>query len=341
MPLTVGGIHPVDELVSGVLNSAVPGEDAYIGLRALQGSLVDVASRDYSGKLWVETVRPFMGQRDEPLKRGPLAQYQELNTEDPTTVSYTCEERAAKRTVPRQIALRSQFPEDLRDREATIVRRALLDDLDVTLAATMFAAGTYTNDADLTAVGNGVSGNKFGAAGADELGDLFIVATLARAQNHGIPISQQSMLIGQQAMDFIRISASFRSYIGDNRMRAVIPQDQALEALGASLGISPANIHVAGARSETANPNQTSSESFIWTQDSILFYYDGLNNPMQMTGGARVSSSTFALVFEEGASIDGFAWSTDDPPADVVAGAWSYDLVTIDETSAYLVTDCV
>ena len=62
MAITIGGLRPVNPIVSDLMSSAVPGEDLFIARRALPR--VDVDGAAFQGLLWVEDADPFIGQLD-------------------------------------------------------------------------------------------------------------------------------------------------------------------------------------------------------------------------------------------------------------------------------------
>ena len=346
MAITIGGLRPVNPIVSDLMSSAVPGEDLFIARRALPR--VDVDGAAFQGLLWVEDADPFIGQQHIDLRRSALSAYPELSSSDPTTVAYACEEHAGKRTIPHDLLRRSQFPEDLRDREALLVRRALLIEQEVDLAASIFAAGVWpgvgfpNTSVALVALPGG-SGVQFGQALARELQDLNIALAIARDTANGI--QPDSMIIGVGAFDALKVSTDIRNFGNVNMQRALVTDAVMLEILGSALGIDPARIFVGRARQRTNNPGQPLAAQNIWA-NNVLFYYsgEGAFSATRMAGGARVSPVTAACVAEDiaagGADVAGYEWDSDDPPAKVVAGAQSYDQVMMDNSLGMLLTAC-
>ncbi len=342
MAITVAGTRPVDPVVSDVIASSVPGEEIFIADKVLPR--IDVAGRDFDGQLWVENENPFVGQDHIDIRRSGLQQYHELSSESPTTVNYLCEEHAAKRTVPHDLIRRSQYPMDIRDREAMLVRRGLLHEFELDAATLLFTGGNYAPGQFGALVGLvGGSGVQFGTFGATEFFDLMLAWKLCADSANGMP--PNAMILGREAFIGLKTASDIRNFVGNDTERLVLSDAHMLQVLSNAFGIPVENVHVGNARRRTNNPGQAHALADVWV-DNVLFYYDGSDSfgAMPVSGGARVAAMTAACVKEEldeGRDIVGFQWESDDPPALVVAGAHSYDNVMVDNTMAFLVTDCV
>lgn len=355
MPISLGGMTPVEPLITEVLASFVPGERGLIGPVALP--TLRVSGDAHDGKIWVEALGPFMGQPNLDLRRAPNSNYAPLFSDVPNTVDYECVERSGKRFVDDLIAGRSQFPIDLEVREALVARRAILLAMEVDIATLLFTAGNWgANDTALIALTGG-SGAQFGASGATEIKDLLLARNLAESAAMGE--APDAFIAGRACRNRLRTANDIRAYYGNDRMRAGI-NDAALEAVLLD-ALAVQYVHFGVARRNTANPNTsgTITGADIWT-DSCLFYYKDGANAVQVAGGARIMRATAALVLEdvigaapetldlEGNSVSlpmiAKVWRTEDPPGSNVAVGMSWDALLTNATGdpmGHLVTDCV
>lgn len=326
-----------------IISSTIQAEKRYVAGGLL--TRIDVDGIFKSGKLWKENSRPFNGQRATSLLRAEGGVIPLLQDAAPSTVSYDCQEYAGKLFLDRTTASRSQYPHALRDRKLAIVRRAMLDDYERAMATLLFTGANWGgNTTALTAL-TGYSGAKFGASGANEVADLSLGIDLVEDQCNQRPTD---MLIGVSAWRALKRSEGFTSLFNSNRDKLVLNDTELTQMLADRLELD--RIHVGRARSETANPGQTSSVSDIWT-DNVLLYVRG-EGGTAVDGGAVVGTNAAVSVHESieglptsaeagGLPLAGWDWMSEDPPGTYVAGGHSFDLVITETNAGHLITDVV
>lgn len=344
--LTQAGLNPVESLLSGVASSAVQSEDIYIGSQAFP--FVDVDGVDFDGKLWLEVTRPFDGQRYMSLRRAANAEYAVIASGDPDTIDYLCEERGAASFIDTKTMKRSKYPDDLKDRELGVIRRAILDELERDASDLAFSAGNWGSNTVSMGGITGGTGSQFGQFGADEIADLALVLNQLEdtANNH----RPNAMIIGKQAWNRLKTATSLRSFVGNDTNRTRFSDTALMELLKNSLELE--FVYIGRARSETVAPDATSSSESLWV-DNVLFYYKTQGGAVEMNGGARVGINTFMKVNEalevdgeiitgeNGVAIGGSQDIKKNPPGVEMIGASSWDLLLINNLHGFLVTDCV
>lgn len=293
MPVNYSSYRAVDPAYTGFLATTKPTQN-YIG-RALTPR-ISVNSPDYAGKVWVDTHVGAMGT-PQSLVVTPGAPLPRMTTQDPSTVSYSCDIYGlASSGLPKVRAARSQVPVDLVQREQAILMDALLIAEEVRYAALYGTSGNWTTT---VACGSMTGGTQWSSATATPLTDLhdYLVTYLAAAH-------------GNAATDII-IPYPVAAAMGKtSELRGALPLVVSTQSLAVQAG-RPMNVqavaaviaqefglrvHIGSARYNTANLGQSHTETWVWGEAVWLGTLMG--NAMQ--DGANVRTvATAALGIDE------------------------------------------
>lgn len=253
-------LHPVNEILSGVVNEAIPSDSQLIAHRAFE----PIQVQDRSGTILIEESRAFMGEAGADPQRAPGAARQALSHFSRTSTTYKCEIYSFADSIPMEDIADSQYPMQEQMRSARRVKRALLLAEEKRAADVLFDTGSIANTSP---------GTKFNAAGGEPLTFISQEIDTLRAANHGI--MPDTMILGYDVFRALGRNPEMRGYIttgagGVASGNRLLQNDVILEVLRDQLGIP--NILVGAARRETAVAGATSSEAQIWEAETIGLY---------------------------------------------------------------------
>ena len=270
-------LHPVDQILTGIVSEAVPSDSQLIADRVMER--VDIPER--SGTLLVETTRSFMGAPEADSRRAPGAGRQSLSSFNRSSLTFKAEIHSFEDSIAMEDIEDSQYPGTEEARSARKVRRALLLAQEKRCADLMFSTAQFTN--------NTTPGTKFDAAGAEPLSFLHQQLDTLRAANHGIVAD--TIVLGYNVFRALARNPEIRSFVGDSGQGIAsgnrILADSAVIAVLRSVLAVP-NVYVGSARRETAIPGATSSEADIWDRETIgLYILRGSDAIAQKSGGVK------------------------------------------------------
>lgn len=264
-------IAPVDPILTGRVLGAVPDPSLLSNQGVVEELNVNRGALD--GTIFIEPRRPFMGDANHTsLARAPGADHKQLAGGDPSTETYSVRSIfGAERGLPVELEEASQFPIALREREASILRSAMMLNREVNLASLLFTTGNWTGTVACNALTSGGSA-KWSDTAARPLAGLIQAVESYRQQNGGI--MPDTLVMGHTAANALRTNDEMRGIVriatangsalaaGADRPLSV-PAVQA--AIAAELGIPEGRVFIGSARRETAASGATSSEADIWT----------------------------------------------------------------------------
>ena len=270
-------LHPVDQILTGIVSEAVPSDSQLIADRVMER--VDIPER--SGTLLVETTRSFMGAPEADSRRAPGAGRQSLSSFNRSSLTFKAEIHSFEDSIAMEDIEDSQYPGTEEARSARKVRRALLLAQEKRCADLMFSATQFTN--------NTTPGTKFDAAGAEPLSFLHQELDTLRAANHGIVAD--TIILGYDVFRALARNPEIRSFVGDSGQgiasgNRILADSAVIEVLRSVLAVP--NVYVGSARRETAIPGATSSEADIWERETIgLYILRGSDAIAQKSGGVK------------------------------------------------------
>ena len=270
-------IHPVDQILTGIVSEAVPSDSQLIADRVMER--VDIPER--SGTLLVEETRSFMGAPEADSRRAPGAGRQSLSSFNRSSLTFKAEIHSFEDSIAMEDIEDSQYPGTEEARSARKVRRALLLAQEKRCADLMFSTAQFTN--------NTTPATKFDATGAEPLSFLHQQLDVLRAANHGIVAD--TMVLGYNVFRALARNPEIRSFVGDSGQgiasgNRILADSAVIEVLRSVLAVP--NVYVGSARRETAIPGATSSEADIWDTETIgLYILRGSDAVAQKSGGVK------------------------------------------------------
>src|SRR5210317_1530484 len=274
-------IHPVDEILSNLVAEAVPSDAQLIADKVCEN--INVPQR--SGTLLLETSRNFMGAgAGLDLERAPGASRARIGGFDRSNLTYRCDLYSAQDGIAMEDIIDSQYPGS---EEARIVKKVARV---MKLAKEKRAADTLFDGANFnTATSTAQFGGKFDVAGAEPLSYLHQLKDTIFDNAHGL--NADTLILGREVFRSLARSGDLRGFFGDSSKgvasgNLVLNDEVVLNVLRDVLGIP--NIHVGAARQDTAVPGAASSESYIWTGDSIFMGILHGSDATQNRNGARM-----------------------------------------------------
>jgi hypothetical protein len=268
-------LHPVDQILTGILSEAVPSDAQLIADRVMER--VDIPER--SGTLLVENTRSFMGAPEADSRRAPGAGRQSLSSFNRSSLTFKAEIHSFEDSIAMEDIEDSQYPGTEEARSARKVRRALMLAQEKRCADLLFGS-SFTS---------ATPGTKFDAAGAEPLTYIHQQLDTLRATNHGI--SADTIVLGYNVFRALARNPEIRSFVGDSSQgvasgNRILADDAVLEVLRSVLAVP--NVYVGSARRETAIPGATSSEADIWDTETIgLYILRGSDAIAQKSGGVK------------------------------------------------------
>ncbi len=255
MASSYSNLHPVDQILTGLVAEVIPSDAQLIADKALES--ISISER--SGTLLVEETRNFMGAgAGLDLERAPGASRAMIGSFDRTSQTFKAKIHSASDAIAMEDIFDSQYPGSEEARIARKVSRVLKLDREKRLADVLFNTANFNNSA---------ASSTFNAAGAEPLSELFDLKDTIFSAAHGI--NPDTLILGRQCFRALAKNPEVRGYLqvgatpnGVASGNKILNDEAVLTCLRDVLGIP--NIYVGQALRETAVPGATSSESAIW-----------------------------------------------------------------------------
>lgn len=271
------GLHPVDNILSSVLNEAIPSDMQLIADKVFEP--VQVTER--SGTILSEESRSFMGEPGADSRRAPGASRQELSHFNRSSTTFKCEIHSFADSIAMEDIEDSQYPMSEEMRSARRVQRALLLAQEKRAADALFDTVSFTTATPAT---------KFDAAGGEPLSYIHEQMDVLRATNHGI--MPDTMVLGYNVFRELARNPEVRSFVGNsgNGIASglrILPNQDVLDVLKSVFQLQ--HVYVGEARRETAVAGATSSEAQIWDGETIgLYLMRGAMPEAKVSGNVKV-----------------------------------------------------
>lgn len=329
-------IHPVDNILTGLVAQAIPPESQLIAHQVFE----NIKIPERSGTLLLEVARAFMGSPDLDPRRAPGASGQEVNDQDRSEMTYKAEIYRLQATIAMEDIVDSQYPGSEEQRAAMRVRRALLLAKEKRAADLLFNTSVFTNTNNCTAL----MGGKVDAAGTNALSGLDILKEQVYANAHGI--DPDTMIIGRGTARALARSPEFRSYLSSSAGASgiagggdyVLNNDAVVSIIKQQLQIP--NVYIGSARAETANPGQASAEAQIWTDSSIFCgILKGSDSVVQKS--ATVKAMPVAALNFEFASMTSSQFDSADSVRRTVWVEEQHIFKAVDTNLGFVLTACI
>jgi len=325
-------IHPVDEILSNLVAEAVPSDAQLIADKVCEN--INVPQR--SGTLLLETSRNFMGAgAGLDLERAPGASRARIGGFDRSSLTYRCDLYSAQDGIAMEDIIDSQYPGSEEARIVKKVARVMKLAKEKRAADTLFDGSNFN-----TATSTAQFGGKFDVAGAEPLSYLHELKDVVFENAHGL--NADTLILGRQVFRSLARSGELRGFFGDSAAGVasgarVLNDEVVLSVLRDVLGIP--NILVGAARQDTAVPGASSSESYIWTGDSIFMGILHGADAVQSRSGVRMMPVAAAnMVFE---TLKAGQYDELDMTRRNVWADESQKFQVIDGNLGFVLTDCL
>ena len=333
MASSYANLHPVDQILTSLVQEVVPSDNQLIADKVLE--TIKVPER--SGTLLVENTRNFMGAgAGLDIERAPGSSRASIGGFDRTSQTFKAKIYSASDSIAMEDIFDSQYPGSEEGRIAKKVARVMKLAREKRAADLLFGTANFNNN-DATAE----FGGKFNAAGAEGLSYLHELKDTVFEAAHGI--NPDTLIFGRQLFRELARNPEVRGYVGDSSAgiasgNRILNDEAVIAVLRDVLGIP--NIHVGQARQETAVPGATSSESYIWTGDSLFMgILRGSDAIVQKSGNVKgMPVAALNLSFSD--MVSGQYDSLDKTRRYV----WGEEVNTfhaVDSTLGRIITDCL
>jgi len=329
MASSYSNLHPVDQILTSLVVEAVPSDDQLIADQCME--TITVPER--SGTLLLEETRNFMGAgAGLDLERAPGASRASIGGFDRSSQTFKAKIYAAQDSIAMEDIFDSQYPGSEEQRIAKKVARVMKLAREKRAADILF---------DSTAFNTSTPATKFDAAGAEPLTFLHELKDTVFEAAHGI--NPDSLIFGRSVFRELARNPEVRGYLGTttNNLASgnrILNDEAVLQVLREILGIP--NILVGQARQDTAVPGATSSESYIWNNETIFMgILRGSDAIVQKSGNVK-GMPVAALNFQFGSMVAGQYDSLDKTRRYVYAEEVN-QFKAIDSTLGHVVTDCL
>jgi hypothetical protein len=336
MASSYSNLHPVDQILTSLVNEAIPADSQLIAGDIFEN--IKVPER--SGTFLQENTRNFMGSPELDLERAPGASRVSIGGFDRSSTTFKAKIYAAKDSIAMEDILDSQYPGGEEARIAKKVRRTMMLAKEKRAADLLFSTSVFTNNDNCTSV----MGGQINAAGTDALTGLDKLKDLVFANAHGI--NPDTLVMGRGVARALARNPEFRSYltVGANPSgiaaggSMVLSNEAVAQIIKDILNIP--NVYVGSARRETAVPGATSSEAQIWTDDVIFCGILRGSDAISQKSGNVKGMPVAALNFDYGSMVAGQYDSLDSVKRYVYAEE-VHTFQAIDVSLGYLVTSCL
>ena len=333
MASSYANLHPVDQILTSLVQEVVPSDNQLIADKVLE--TIKVPER--SGTLLVENTRNFMGAgAGLDIERAPGSSRASIGGFDRTSQTFKAKIYSASDSIAMEDIFDSQYPGSEEGRIAKKVARVMKLAREKRAADLLFGTANFNNN-NATAE----FGTKFNAAGAEGLSYLHELKDTVFEAAHGI--NPDTLIFGRQLFRELARNPEVRGYVGDSSAgiasgNRILNDEAVIAVLRDVLGIP--NIHVGQARQETAVPGATSSESYIWTGDSLFMgILRGSDAIVQKSGNVKgMPVAALNLAFSD--MVSGQYDSLDKTRRYV----WGEEVNTfhaVDSTLGRIITDCL
>jgi len=263
MASSYSNLHPVDQILTSLVNEAVPSDNQLIADKVFE--TIKIPER--SGTLLLEESRNFMGAgAGLDLERAPGSSRATIGGFDRSSQTYMAKIYGASDSIAMEDIFDSQYPGSEEARIAKKVSRVVKLAREKRAADLLFGTANFNNDTCTNEFGG-----KFNAAGAEPLSNLHELKDTVFAAAHGI--NPDTLVMGREVFRQLARNPEMRGYVGDSSAgiasgNRLLNDEAVIAVLRDVLGIP--NIYVGQARQDTAVPGATSAESYIWTADSLF-----------------------------------------------------------------------
>jgi len=263
MASSYSNLHPVDQILTSLVQEAIPSDDQFIADKVFE----TIRIPERSGTLLLEETRNFMGAgAGLDLQRAPGSSRATIGGFDRTSQTFKALIYAASDSIAMEDIFDSQYPGSEEARLAKKVSRVIKLAREKRAADLLFGTANFNNNDATTEFGG-----KFNAAGAEPLSDLHELKDTVFEAAHGI--NPDTMIFGRQVFRQLARNPEVRGFAGSAAAgiasgERVLNDEVVIGVLRDVLGIP--NIYVGQARQDTAVPGATASESYIWTGDSLF-----------------------------------------------------------------------
>jgi hypothetical protein len=333
MASSYSNLHPVDQILTSLVQEVVPSDNQLIADQVLE--TIKVPER--SGTLLVENTRNFMGAgAGLDLERAPGSSRASIGGFDRSSQTFKAKIYSASDSIAMEDIFDSQYPGSEEARIAKKVARVMKLAREKRAADLLFNTANF-EDNDSTAQ----FGGKFNAVGAEALSYLHELKDIVFENAHGI--NPDTLIFGRQLFRELARNPEVRGYVGTSASgiasgERILNDEAVIAVLRDVLGIP--NIFVGQARQDTAVPGATSSESYIWTGDSLFMgILRGSDAIVQKSGNVKgMPVAALNLSFND--MVSGQYDSLDKTRRYV----WGEEVNTfhaVDSTLGFVLTDCL
>lgn len=333
MASSYSNLHPVDQILTSLVQEVVPSDNQLIADKVLE--TIKVPER--SGTLLVENTRNFMGAgAGLDLERAPGSSRASIGGFDRSSQTFKAKIYSASDSIAMEDIFDSQYPGSEEARIAKKVARVMKLAREKRAADLLFNTANF-EDNDSTAQ----FGGKFNAVGAEALSYLHELKDIVFENAHGI--NPDTLIFGRQLFRELARNPEVRGYVGTSANgiasgERILNDEAVIAVLRDVLGIP--NIHVGQARQDTAVPGATSDESYIWTGDSLFMgILRGSDAIVQKSGNVKgMPVAALNLSFND--MVSGQYDSLDKTRRYV----WGEEVNTfhaVDSTLGFVLTDCL
>ena len=333
MASSYANLHPVDQILTSLVQEAVTSDDQLIADKVLE--TIKVPER--SGTLLVENTRNFMGAgAGLDIERAPGSSRASIGGFDRSSQTFKAKIYSASDSIAMEDIFDSQYPGSEEARIAKKVARVMKLAREKRAADLLFGTANFNDNSSI-----GQFGTKFNAAGAEGLSYLHELKDTVFENAHGI--NPDTLIFGRQLFRELARNPEVRGYVGDSTAgiasgNRILNDEAVIAVLRDVLGIP--NIYVGQARQDTAVPGATSSESYIWTGDSLFMgILRGSDAIVQKSGNVKgMPVAALNLAFSD--MVSGQYDSLDKTRRYV----WGEEVNTfhaVDQNLGFIVTDCL
>jgi hypothetical protein len=333
MASSYANLHPVDQILTSLVQEAVPSDDQLIADKVLE--TIKVPER--SGTLLVENTRNFMGAgAGLDIERAPGSSRASIGGFDRSSQTFKAKIYSASDSIAMEDIFDSQYPGSEEARIAKKVARVMKLAREKRAADLLFGTANFNDNSSI-----GQFGTKFNAAGAEGLSYLHELKDTVFENAHGI--NPDTLIFGRQLFRELARNPEVRGYVGDSTAgiasgNRILNDEAVIAVLRDVLGIP--NIYVGQARQDTAVPGATSSESYIWTGDSLFMgILRGSDAIVQKSGNVKgMPVAALNLAFSD--MVSGQYDSLDKTRRYV----WGEEVNTfhaVDQNLGFIITDCL
>ena len=263
MASSYSNIHPVDQILTSLVNEAVPSDNQLIADKVFE--TIQIPER--SGTLLLEESRNFMGAgAGLDIERAPGSSRATIGGFDRSSQTYKAKIFGASDSIAMEDIFDSQYPGSEEARIAKKVSRVVKLAREKRAADLLFGTANFNDNTS-----QALFGEKFNAAGAQPLSHLHSLKDTVFANAHGI--NPDTLVFGRALFRDLARNPEVRGYVGSSAQgiasgNLILNDEAVISVLRDVLGIP--NIYVGQARQDNAVPGATSSEAPIWTDD-VLF----------------------------------------------------------------------